>query len=231
MKKIISFLISVFTFLFFVSSAQSLTIDPTLYDGLQSADFGFGQIKAGDKDDSFLDKKSLNGFTATGVTSRDGSDFVAGEIDGTEYIDFNFDGSYQITDFTIAFLFADGNFGDNVDEQADVKIWDGTQDYHFYLTATDPGVTNYTWTGAGTVTVISEPDESNAGVFKISNPFTKNVTSLKFLAGDPSGGGAFEGDYAIGNINAVPEPTTMLLFGTGLFSLAAFGRKRFMKKG
>lgn len=31
--------------------------------------------------------------------------------------------------------------------------------------------------------------------------------------------------------STVPEPTTMLLFGTGLFGLAAFGRKKFMKRG
>jgi len=29
---------------------------------------------------------------------------------------------------------------------------------------------------------------------------------------------------------AVPEPTTLLLFGTGLLGLAAFGRRKFMKK-
>lgn len=38
------------------------------------------------------------------------------------------------------------------------------------------------------------------------------------------------GDTMDSEFTATPEPTTLLLFGTGLLGLAAFGRKKFMKK-
>jgi hypothetical protein len=53
-------------------------------------------------------------------------------------------------------------------------------------------------------------------------------------SGDILGGSglthAFARSDADVTLNPIPEPTTLLLFGTGLLGLAAFGRKRFMKK-
>jgi hypothetical protein len=41
---------------------------------------------------------------------------------------------------------------------------------------------------------------------------------------------SIDNDGKFENLGVVPEPTTMLLFGTGLLGLAAIGRKKFLKK-
>ncbi len=44
------------------------------------------------------------------------------------------------------------------------------------------------------------------------------------------GTGASTPDPPATTSSSVPEPTTMLLFGSGLLGLAAYGRKRFFKR-
>lgn len=213
---------------FLASSSNALTIDPSDYNGSQSANFGFGQIEAGDQKSSVLANKEVDGKTATGVTSD--TESVAGEIDGKEYINFDFNNDVTIKDFKISFLFGSGNFGDTVDEVAKIQIND---EESFTLKAKNTP-DKYNWTGTGSVDVVSYPNSNNAGIFKVTNPFDEsfdqNVGSLKFLSGAPKGNDSSLSDYAIQDVNTAPEPTTMLLFGTGLLGLAGLGRKKFFNK-
>ncbi|CAN5758716.1 hypothetical protein BH11PLA1_BH11PLA1_21460 [soil metagenome] len=163
-------------------------------------------------------RKTVNGLTGIGIA--DGN--VTGEIDSSEYLRFTFSSAVKITGLSIAFLYADGNFGDVGNESA--FIFANNAKYTLGVSTATSG----TWTGGGTISNDSIANNSGGGGWVIAGndifSLGQTVTQIDLKAGN-IGPNATYGDYAFRSVSwVVPAPGTGALAGLGL--LAAARRRR-----
>lgn len=159
--------------------------------------------------------KTVNGVTGMGVERG----AVSGEIDGWEFMEFEFHEAVVINCLEVAFLYDEGEFGDKWAEIARVltDISDDT------LTVTSD--TTAVWTNSGTVINLSIANESGGGHWRIEGDdiFGGAVTKVKLKSGNP-GHKAKYADFAFVKMGVVPTPGTTALLGVG--ALAAVRRRR-----
>lgn len=188
--------------------------------------------------------KELAGWYGIGV--KGGA--VDGEIDmnnnatNPEYIDVLYTGPVTIPEFTIAFLFFPGQYGDLVFETA-IATADGALAHG---TLTVHNATTALWSsplgGSSSVINLSPAVNGQAGVWQIKNPFGgTQINSIRFtpqtsIGIDPSTGlpvinplNNTDSDFAIASVTAVPEPASIALFTTLATAVGLVVRRRSAK--
>lgn len=177
--------------------------------------------------DSNLSFKNTAVGAAIGTATR-----VNGEIDTGPSVFFSFDQAVSLTEFTVAWLFPNGQYGDNGDEVASFRTYDAGNNVLNTFTLRATGFTTAIFSAPGVVTNLHQAKSPDDGVWRISGDdlfgtFTKLELSGSLLTN--TSGNASGSDFSFMSARGatvVPVPAALPLMVFGLGAIGMIARKR-----
>ncbi|MBR0697803.1 PEPxxWA-CTERM sorting domain-containing protein [Bradyrhizobium lablabi] len=208
-------------------TVQAATITQAdLTDGANSVSVGGITVSA--STGGTFGHKTLNGVTGVGVNGA--NSVVDAEIDNNESITFAASTTQLLQSFSVAFLYANGSFGDNVNE---FSVVDAVTGVVTTITLQVTSATTADLIGAvGTVQNDSPGNNNGGGQWTVTftDPLAFNSLIFRTAAGN-GGDSAPLGDFAFHDVTftaAVPEPSTwaMLILGFAGVGFLAYRRRQ-----